>query len=159
MRPAVTIANAAARAIVKESAASDDGAETGGILLGHDDDGPFNVRIAGGPGPAAKRSPRRFLRDLEHARVLADEAYDVDGSVWIGEWHTHPNGPAAPSALDLTTYAGHLADNTLGFARYLSLIVLPCPKHRWDHVHVAAWVVDSGGGLRAAEVFVEGDPG
>jgi len=159
MRPVVTLDSEAAGALSTESTASADGSETGGILLGNDAGGSLHVSVAGGPGPNAKRSPRRFLRDLEHARALADDAYNRDGSVWIGEWHTHPTGPAAPSGLDLVTYARHLADETLGFQRFLSLIVLPCSLHGWDHVRVAAWIIEKDGDLVAADLrVVRGDP-
>lgn len=137
----VTLAATAIESIATEARDSADGAETGGILLGHDRDGELLVTEAGGPGPAAVRTPNRFLRDLAHARALADGAYGRDGSVWIGEWHTHPTGPSEPSAVDLRTYFSHLSDETLGFKRFLSLITLPCDEHGWQHVTVAAWVV------------------
>ena len=131
----------AVRSIASESRASEDGNETGGILLGHDSAGDLCVRRAGGPGPNAKRSPHRFLRDLQHARDLADHAYDVDGSIWLGEWHTHPQGPATPSDLDLTTYSAHLSDTSLAFDRFLACIVLPRPEHQWTHVILNAWII------------------
>lgn len=137
----VTLTTSAAESIAREARQSDDGAETGGILLGHDQEDDLLVTDAGGPGPAAVRTPNRFKRDLANAQALADDAYDRDGSVWIGEWHTHPKGPSEPSAVDLRTYFSHLADNTLGFDRFLSLIVQPCSAHGWEHVTVAAWVI------------------
>ena len=137
----VTLSECALLAINTEARASADGLETGGILLGHDLGVRMHVSVAGGPGPDATRAKTRFLRDLNYARSLADEAYDRDGSVWIGEWHTHPSGPAEPSPLDLTTYSNHLANEALGFQRFLSLIVLPCRGHGWEHVSVVGWVI------------------
>ena len=137
----VTLSESALLAINTEASASADGLETGGILLGHDLAVRMHVTVAGGPGPEATRRKTRFLRDLKYARSLADEAYDRDGSVWIGEWHTHPSGPAEPSPFDLSTYSNHLADDALGFQRFLSLIVLPCPGHGWAHLSVAGWVI------------------
>ena len=139
----MTFSNSAAALISAEARHSADGKETGGILLGHDTGDRLHVVTAGGPGPAAQRSPHRFLRDLDHARTLADQAYDEDGSVWIGEWHTHPSGPARPSPLDLTTYTAHVANDSLGFDRFLACIVVPCANHGWAHVQLAAWVVTS----------------
>jgi integrative and conjugative element protein (TIGR02256 family) len=141
MCPRVTISADAARSIAVEAKASADGTETGGILLGHDVAGALRVQTAGGPGPDAQRSRHRFRRDLRHASDLADAAYELDGSVWIGEWHTHPEGPYHPSGLDLNTYIGHISDSSLGFERFLALIVLPCPEHHWAHVDLAGWVV------------------
>ncbi len=137
----VTLSERSRTDIGTEARASADGLETGGILLGHDLGTHLLVTVAGGPGPNATREKNRFLRDLDHARALADEAYDRDGSIWIGEWHTHLTGPAEPSAVDLTTYADHLADGRLGFERFLSVIVLPCPDHGWQHVSAVAWVM------------------
>lgn len=154
MRPSVTISANAARTISDESKASADGRETGGILLGHDTPGELYVRKAGGPGPSAHRSRHRFLRDLQHARDLADAVYELDGSVWLGEWHTHPEGPAEPSDLDLTTYAAHLSDSSLGFDRFLACIVVPCPEHRWAHVGLCVWIVTRTGAI-AADVHLE----
>lgn len=155
MRPVVKLARSAAEALAKGAKASADGTETGGILLGHDDGETLIVTVAGDPGPKAHRSPSAFKRDLAHAQALADIAYDRDGSVWIGEWHTHPRGPLEPSDLDRRTYASHLADPTLGFERLLSLIVLPCPEHAWDHVNVAAWVI-AGDLIQAADIRLQG---
>lgn len=154
----MTFANSAAAAISVEARQSADGNETGGILLGYDTGDRLHVVTAGGPGPAAQRSPHRFLRDLEHARALADQAYDHDGSVWIGEWHTHPTGPARPSPLDLKTYTAHVANAELGFERFLACIVLPCPDHDWAHVQLAAWVVTRTV-AETADVEVEQPPG
>jgi integrative and conjugative element protein (TIGR02256 family) len=150
----VTLTADVADVIAREARGSADGTETGGIVLGHDRDGELVVTIVGGPGPAALRTPNLFKRDLAHAQALADDAYDRDGSVWIGEWHTHPAGPAAPSAVDLNTYAAHLADPSLGFDRFLSIIVLPCAEHGWQHVSAVAWVVE-GDTAHLAELRTE----
>jgi integrative and conjugative element protein (TIGR02256 family) len=143
MQPSVTITRPVADAIAQHAAMSADGNETGGIVIGHDLGDSLAVTAVGGPGPNATRTPNRFLRDLDHAQQLADEAYDDDGSVWIGEWHTHPTGPAQPSPVDLATYADHLANPALGFRRFLAFIVLPCPTHQWEHINLAAWVIES----------------
>jgi proteasome lid subunit RPN8/RPN11 len=63
------------------------------------------------------------LRDLDYSRRLADEAYDHDGSVWVGEWHTHPRGPAGPSHRDLRTYRELLLDTELAFEEFTAVIV------------------------------------
>lgn len=141
-------------ALATEAPRSTDGNETGGILLGHDTAQGLVVTVAGDPGPNAERAPDRFRRDLKHAQRLADEAYDRDGSVWIGEWHTHPTGPAVPSGVDLETYLSHLSREDLGFDRFLALIALRCPDRGWDHVHLTAWVVH-GSVAEQAELKVE----
>src|SRR5436189_6438762 len=63
-------------AIVTHAAASADGCETGGILLGYEENdlGAMLVMQAGDAGPNAERRPNFFRRDLTHAQQLADEA-------------------------------------------------------------------------------------
>jgi integrative and conjugative element protein (TIGR02256 family) len=141
--PHVVLQPDAATVILAEAQVSADGRETGGILLGSVEGGRAVIRHAGRRGPAAVRSSVFFLRDLLHARQLAQHVYDVDGSVWIGEWHTHPGGGAHPSEADLRTYARHLADRELGFAVFVSFIVTPGPAG-WDTPVLNAWMCADG---------------
>ena len=106
-----------------EVGAAPDGIETGGVLLGTDLAGVVKVLHAGGPGPAAVQTRTSLLRDTRHSQSLADDAWALDGSQWIGEWHTHPLGPSTPSDLDLRSYAAHLLDPSLGFDRFYAIIV------------------------------------
>lgn len=126
--------------------------ETGGILLGHDEEteGTTRLTAAGAPGPRAVRRPHFFLRDLDHARMLAAKAWDDDHSQWIGEWHTHPLGLPIPSELDLRSYATHIHDPELGFRRFISVIVTWDVTGKWS---LGAWVVD-GVAARAAAIEV-----
>jgi integrative and conjugative element protein (TIGR02256 family) len=123
--------------------ASVDGRETGGILLGHDPSstGLPEITAAGDPGPRAVRSAHGFLRDLDHASALADDAYDRDGSVWVGEWHTHPGGPPFPSPIDLSTYSDLLGNADLEFERILSIILTQGTDGTWIQPRVWSWVV------------------
>lgn len=102
------------------------GLETGGILLGHQHfDGHLSVTVAGDPGPRAERTRRSFRRDADHARALAHDGYACDRSVWVGDWHTHPDGPAHPSPTDLRAYVDIVRDPDETFDMFLSLIVVP----------------------------------
>ena len=94
-----------------------DGLETGGILLGHDGGlaRPITVTACGGPGPLVIRRRSYFRRDLGHASALAEQAVTVDGSAWIGEWHTHDTAMPEPSDRDLRTYRRLLDDPELAF--------------------------------------------
>lgn len=132
-------------AITSEAAAAADGRETGGILLGSDDGTVVEVRRAGGPGPHADRRASGFRRDLAHAQELALAAWAADGSLWVGEWHTHPAGPARPSATDLATYGGFLTDPTLRFRRFCAIIVTPANGVDWVWMRMAAWLVTLDG--------------
>jgi integrative and conjugative element protein (TIGR02256 family) len=127
--------------IAAEAAAAADGRETGGILLGSDDGTVVEVRRAGGPGPNADRRASGFRRDLTHAQELALAAWATDDSVWVGEWHTHPRGPARPSEIDLATYGGFLTDPALEFRRFCAIIVTPANGVDWRRVGVAAWLL------------------
>jgi len=127
--------------ICHEATAVSDGLETGGILLGHEraDCGEIVVTVGGGPGPGAVRSPSFFKRDLAYAIQLGDEAYERDGSVWVGEWHTHPGQLRRPSRRDLRTYRRFLEDSELDFRSFTSVIVTGTPT--WDETSCAAWSV------------------
>lgn len=122
----LVLAPDSARTIERTAAEADDGAETGGILLGRvENDGTAHVRHAGTPGPAAIRTPNYFLRDLAHAQRLAEAAFRVDGSIWLGEWHTHPRTDAVPSPRDLHTYFTLLANPVLAFDVVLAIVIGP----------------------------------
>lgn len=140
----VTLTTGAASSIAEYAPASIDGLETGGLLLGHIDTDRVVVQFAGGPGPAALREPTRFQRDLDHARMLAAAAWKLNGSIWLGEWHTHPNSSAAPSDTDMQTYQQHLTDPDLTLPSFLSLIAIATD---WTSPDVFAWtiVIASGG--------------
>jgi integrative and conjugative element protein (TIGR02256 family) len=144
----------AAATIREEALNSRDGTETGGILLGSADHPHFLVRQAGRAGPAAVRLPAFFLRDLAHAQRLAAEAWDTDGSVWIGDWHTHPRTPPTPSERDLHTYAQLLADPELAFTAFAALIISPA-RPDWLHLKARAWIYRTG---HVASVTIVVDP-
>lgn len=141
--PAVVVVPEAERRIRELASESEDGRETGGILLGRgpNTENVITVERAGDPGPAAKRRPDYFLRDLTHAHDLADAAWQETEAVWVGEWHTHPTGPATPSARDLITYAALLADPDLSFRTFVSIIVVPNPD--WKNPCLLTWALGS----------------
>ncbi|EME18528.1 integrative and conjugative element protein, VC0181 family [Rhodococcus triatomae BKS 15-14] len=133
------IADVALDAIAREALQSVDGLETGGILLGADTPGGIVIQHAGDPGPNAKRGERTFLRDLNHARELAQAAWVEDGSQWLGEWHTHPTGGLSPSDVDLHSYMRHLHDVDLGFDKFVAIIAGFDSSAR---VVVATWIIE-----------------
>lgn len=141
--PIVTITDTALTAIITGARSAADGRETGGVLLGHyraQADQLLDVVHAGDAGPRAVRRANFFRRDVAHAQALADLAYVTDGSIWLGEWHTHATGPA-PSVQDLVSYDLLLTDPELHFHLLLAVIALPDPDHRWDRPRLSGWLV------------------
>ncbi len=122
----VVVSAAALRSIAEVCAAEAGRRETGGILLGRlHADGHLSVEAAGDPGPLAQQAPSRFRRDAAHAQELASAAYQRDRSIWLGDWHTHPTGPAYPSPVDMRSYADVLRDPAFDGGTFLSIIVRP----------------------------------
>src|SRR5579872_2765570 len=154
----VTLTSHAYRQLVSEAGHARDGNETGGLLLGSDlGMGPgFVVRLCGDPGPNAVRGPANFARDLAHSTMLAEHAAESDGSVWIGEWHTHLAELPMPSAYDLLTYRMLLADREVGFPRLLSLIVLAAEEGGWSPPRVFAWSISANSARQLPIVIEEG---
>lgn len=141
MSHAITMTAAAWDTIRHEVAAVADGVETGGILIGHDLGDTLHVTVAGDPGPNAKSTPDRFLRDRDHAEQLATQAWENDRAQWIGEWHTHPTTAPVPSPIDLTYYARHLHDPDLNFDRFVSVII---GRDGDSQTGVAGWIITDG---------------
>lgn len=134
----VTLTATAHETIASVCRAERQGRETGGVLLGHQyPNGGLTVTAAGDPGPGAVQTPVSFRRDPRHAEALADAAWQRDGSVWIGDWHTHPTGPSAPSDVDLGAYLALLHDPASGFDVFLALIVVP----QGDSHSIYPWTV------------------
>lgn len=143
MRARVRLSEGALATIVREASASDDGRETGGILLGFDADPRTEALVmeAGAPGPRAERRPDFFRRDIEHAQRLADAAFVRTTARWIGEWHTHPHGDLAPSRKDMRTYRGFLRDPELAFDSFVAVIVGPGNKG-WTNLRATGWLIE-----------------
>jgi integrative and conjugative element protein (TIGR02256 family) len=148
----VSLPIAQCSAIGREAADAAIGDETGGIVMGKLAKSEFSVTLIGPPGPNAIHRPDFFLRDLAHARMLAQDAWDLDRSEWIGEWHTHPHSGLSPSAADVATYRRHLNDPELQFHVFLSFIA----KLRGDELLLAAWAV-SADNVRRLRVSLLGD--
>lgn len=136
----IILTASAMSAIAEEARASTDGLETGGILLGTAEPDAIVVRHAGRPGPNAIRLPNFFQRDLQHAQSVADQAFALDHSIWIGEWHTHLHAASTPSTRDLATYQTLLSDPELAF-HYFVAIILADTTNRWRTPEFTAWIV------------------
>lgn len=83
--------------------------ETGGMLLGWENDDRNEVVILGtvGPGPAAVHAPTSFHPDgVWQQSELASIYRQSDGVVtYLGDWHVHPFGGFGMSRRDRRTMA------------------------------------------------------
>ena len=69
-----------------------------GLLLG-DRDGGIATVLEARPAPNVRASAQHY--EIEPEAVLAaDRAARAAGRVLLGAWHSHPGGPAVPSATD-----------------------------------------------------------
>jgi integrative and conjugative element protein (TIGR02256 family) len=77
--------------------------ETGGVLLGYRAENQWVVREVLGPGPRARHHRRYFEPDAAwHAEMIRAHFAQTEGrEVYIGDWHTHPDGKLQLSGRDL----------------------------------------------------------
>jgi integrative and conjugative element protein (TIGR02256 family) len=75
--------------------------ETGGILIGHyTEDLRIAVVIEARPRASdSKAGPTWFIRGRKGLTQVLRESWQ-SGEYYLGEWHSHPNGLASPSATD-----------------------------------------------------------
>ena len=95
-------------AIVAMTEASPD-RETGGVLIGFRDGARRVVAIqATGPGPRARRSRKRFRREVAYVQREVDRAAARLGNrgMYVGEWHSHRSAVLQPSHLDVESLFG-----------------------------------------------------
>ena len=80
--------------------------ETGGVLVGYiADSGEPVVFDIVGPGPKATHRKKRFLPDHAWQCRRLDTLFEQSSGTWVylGDWHTHPNGSSQLSWLDRRT--------------------------------------------------------
>jgi len=79
--------------------------ETGGMLLGWRVGDQIAIVRAIAPGPRAKRERECFEADGPWQQEQLAAAYEESGRTvtYLGDWHSHPRGPARPSARDRQT--------------------------------------------------------
>lgn len=108
--------------------------ETGGMLLGAFDDatGCVYVDAAAGPSPDSALSDRYFAHGTAGTQEVV-ERYRVRTANrvgFIGMWHTHPYGPAHPSALDEGGMGWMVSPS--GTGRRALMLILGGADARWD---------------------------
>ena len=130
---------AAAAAAVTEEADRWAPLETGGMLLGYwsaTRDAAV-VEFVVGPGPEATHRaggfvPDHHYQDQELGRLYRAAGRNLD---YLGDWHTHPEGPAALSHTDLATLR-RIAQHAAARAPRPIMLLL-AGGEPW---HMAAWM-------------------
>lgn len=110
--------------------------ETGGVLLGYLVGDEAVVTEIVGPGPKAIHRRMSFVPDYDfHASSIA-KVYESSGrmNVYLGEWHTHPEGVLRLSGKDRKTLIKVLRYKEARLAT--PLMVLLAGGARWE---IAAW--------------------
>jgi integrative and conjugative element protein (TIGR02256 family) len=77
--------------------------ETGGLLMGHWQDGTALITHVIGPGPHADHKVDAFTPDRDWQYGEIDKLFSASrGSIeYLGDWHTHPEGISFPSETDI----------------------------------------------------------
>lgn len=108
--------------------------ETGGILVGYvaSNNEPVVQHIIG-PGPAARHKRQRFHPDHDWQCHRLDDIFEASSgrAVYLGDWHTHPDGRPHMSWLDRRTLRGIARHREAELARPLMLIGGGGPEG-WD---------------------------
>jgi len=102
--------------------------ETGGVLLGIVDHARKRIEVVVGlpAAPDSTGTPNSFERGVHDLRESIDEARHktMDQIVYIGEWHTHPDGASAdPSPVDNDQLVG-LRGAMLGQQRPIVMLIV-----------------------------------
>lgn len=81
--------------------------ETGGVLMGYWGTSPADPVVTAmiGPGPAAMRTTTSFRPDHEYQVQEISNLYHSSARriVYLGDWHTHPDGNSGLSTKDVKT--------------------------------------------------------
>lgn len=79
--------------------------ETGGCLIGYHKNSEVIITDIIGPGLDAIHKPFYFEGHTDWQKIKMDELFNAsDGCLrYLGDWHSHPNGPTHASPLDMET--------------------------------------------------------
>jgi|LNAP01.1.fsa_nt_gb integrative and conjugative element protein (TIGR02256 family) len=106
--------------------------EVGGVLAGYWNDRAAIVTAFVGPGEDAQHQRYTFVPDDEyHAAEIAGLYRASDGAtIYLGDWHTHPSGPARLSPLDKRTLR-HIANAPEARCPNPLMVLLAGSGERW----------------------------
>jgi proteasome lid subunit RPN8/RPN11 len=116
-----------------------DGCETGGCLYGRTKGNIVTITRATGPGKKAERGKFRLKID-----DVMSHNWEIEDSVEVGLWHSHPNGDSRPSRADRMAWLSGFArcgkETKLG--AYAALIFSDPEETNWVNPQVHGWVLD-----------------
>lgn len=116
--------------------------ETGGHLFGYESDEGIVVALALDVGPKTRHHRTRLVPDQGHLQALIEQIFEKSGSrlSYVGDWHSHPLGPARPSGTDVGAAAKMASDEGVDLPRPLVIIQQTHVFHRRVQIgHLAAF--------------------
>lgn len=127
--------------------------EAGGTLMGYwsEDGKELVVTDVIGPGPAATHKPTSFKPDYSFQEREIERLYNESGRIhtYLGDWHSHPDGPAELSGTDRRTLK-NIASFPQARAKNPIMILLSGRPDQW---RTTAWQL-SKWGLREADLVL-----
>lgn len=98
--------------------------EAGGIILGQVAGSNVYVTKASVPNTFDRAGRHRFLRDKKAAQIIVDYEFFNSNrkTIYLGEWHTHPENSPTPSKTDLKMLKQQFKDNKIN-EKYLLLVI------------------------------------
>lgn len=120
--------------------------ETGGVLLGYADvtNTELVVTASVGPGPLARHSRWAFVPDHKYQEEQVAKMYTASGRIWtyLGDWHSHPDGPLRMSTADRRTLARIARFGDARIPRPIMAVIAGRPARRTIAPRSAAGSVD-----------------
>jgi integrative and conjugative element protein (TIGR02256 family) len=89
--------------------------EAGGILLGQVRDNSIYVMKASVPTVYDKATRTSFQRNRDYAQIIIDYEFENSSkkTIYMGEWHTHPDKYPKPSDVDRKMILDQYSENQL----------------------------------------------
>lgn len=89
--------------------------ESGGILLGQVTSGNVYLMKASAPNQFDRSSRTTFDRDKHIAQIIIEYEFLNSGNktIYLGEWHTHPEAIPSPSTVDVSMIKDQFKKNKL----------------------------------------------
>ena len=98
--------------------------ESGGILLGQVVDKTIYITKVSTPNRFDKSGRYKFVRNKKAAQIIIDHEFiNSNGkTIYLGEWHTHPENKPSPSNIDIKMLSQQFKKNKIN-EEYLLLII------------------------------------